>query len=86
MSGTKKVVENFQTVLKELDVTGRDERWKAIRQLANLSLRMSTLQMLNEKQVGDSGLTEKDRANVKEAIELRQEVCRRLKQMRNPKR
>jgi hypothetical protein len=79
---TKKVVENFQTLLKELDVTGPDERWKAIRQLANLSLRMSTLQMLNEKEGGDSGLTEEDWENAKKAIELRQEVCRRLKQMR----
>ena len=86
MSSTNKVVENFQMVLKELEVTGTDDRWRAMRQLANLSLRTCTLQTQYGKQGGDSGLTEKDRANIKEAIELRRQVYRRLKKMRKSKR
>jgi hypothetical protein len=86
MSSTKNVVENFQTVLKELEVTGPDERWRAMRRLSNTSLRLCELRIQYEKQGGDSGLTEKDRANIKEAIELRREVYRRLKKMRKSKR
>lgn len=82
MSNSNKVVERYQTVLKELGVTGPDERWRSLRLATDVMLRTFEAQLQYQKQGGNSGLTDKDRANIKEAIELRRQIYRKVKALK----
>lgn len=95
MSSTRKVVEDFHTVLQELEATGPDERWKARRRFSNLSLKLaeSKLAYENAKRVcgvyseffeTGEAMTDEDRANVKQAIELRRKIYRRVRELKGP--
>jgi hypothetical protein len=79
MSINKNIVETFQFLLKELDINGPNARWKVLRQGGNLMLRSAELQLKYQKLGGNAGLTEKDRENIKAAIELRREIYRKIK-------
>ncbi|MDO9475166.1 MAG: hypothetical protein Q7L07_00545 [Pseudohongiella sp.] len=82
MSNTKKHVENYKKVLDALDISGPNDGWKVARRATDLSLRLTNAQMDYDKMHGKSRFSAEDRENIKEAVELRRQVYRKVKALK----
>ena len=82
MSSSRKIVETYQMMLNELVVTGPNDQWILLRRLTNQMLQAFELQLQYDKQGGNSGLTDDDRANIKEATQLRRKIYIKIKSLK----
>jgi hypothetical protein len=85
MDSTKNVIEGYERLLGELEEGGATERWQVKRRMVNGMLKISIAELdyhdARAKHGVESPLSEEDRADVTQAIELRRQIYRRRIEM-----
>jgi hypothetical protein len=92
MRTTKKILKAYESLISELESNRPTGKWRLQRRLANAVLRLCAVRVMRDDLdikygggLDDSSLTELERRDIKEAIELRRKIYRMMKEIKDSK-